>query len=1175
MAFTPEQASAITTHDRDVVVVAGAGSGKTFVLVERYLALLDANPDMPLNAIAAITFTEKAAGEMKSRARDGITKRLLAASTPEASWLWSARLAAMDSARIGTIHSLCATILRANAADVGIDPAFTVLDEIAARLLTRTAVDAALRDSDEAVTALLSVYDGTRVREAIIHLVSQDLPPTGDPEVIFAGWQVLWRADRQDKVAAFFAWVPSSAFATWTAGVPDGDTLGAIWREAQAVIAQAQATDDRDAQASLIISLGTRIALRGGSAKTWGDADIFRDAKAALTELREWVREQFADADPPDADRDGEAARLIPHWARLAQRAQERYRQLKSDRAALDFDDLERLAADVLARPSVEARYVGAEIRYVMVDEFQDTNERQWQIARALTAGRSGALFVVGDPKQSIYAFRGADVRVFKAVQATITDGGGARISMMQSFRTHQTLVDSFNAVFEQLLHADHPSAVEFGDPMRAVRAAPSASPSLELSLIVKSDILAKDRESDDLTERQREAVAIAARINALIAAGDLHVYDKDAQQTRPVGYGDITILFQAMTHAQDYEEALKDAAIPYVTVAGRGFYDRQEIWDALNLLRAVYNGEDDLAVASVLRSPFFMISDDALLHLRWAASAAGIRRLMDAVTAPGDLSFAPEMPDADREPLRFAGQTLAHLRGLAGRISIADLLREGYARTGYLAILTLLRGGVRLRANAEKLIALAETSQQIALGAFMSTINDLRSLEAREGEATLDAAHAVRLMTVHKSKGLEFPVVILADASYKWRSGRDGDEVVTVNEDGWACRLYDEDTATYTDTFATRRRKTLAKQREDAERRRLLYVAATRAADHLIVSGTMEWDKNGVVSANGWLDWWFEVLALRDLNINETERQTDAGRVTLQFHTEDEDAHAQPAADDAEAFGWDTRAFTGTGQAPPLIGQVARGRRTRRDITVTQLADLGAARHALPAETRRFYRERWRRSVDGGVSLPIPTVTDAPRRAHASVMGKIVHRAIQYDLPDGKCEVADLLDQYAWEYGVLDDAERAALVAKSKILLEGVLEGEVYRWLADAKTVHRELPFVYTTATTPQRTIHGIIDLLIERADGVWVVVDFKTMVIWGDANGVIRQADAEAHATRYHLQVGVYAAAVEALLGIIPLTFIDYIQVPAMVEVPEAAWRGALAELETHFGDLFADEA
>ena len=1211
--LTTAQRSAIFTHDRPLIVTAGAGSGKTFVLVNRFLALLDADSSLPLNAIAAITFTEKAAAEMRERVRDTIMERARDARSRAS--VWRSRLDAIDGARIGTIHSLCAGILRANAADAQIDPAFEVLDDIGARMLLDTAIDDALRTpgaAAESASALLDAYDGGQVRAALRSLVTSEAPNSADAAALFESWRHAWDATAQAELTQLDSAIAGSAFAHWSDAIaPDSDKLGAIWRGVVAGIASWREQGDAPFadQIVTLTAVEQTIKMNVGAAGSWGGKDALAQAKDALRTVKAHLKDATEAIGAPPGVLDESAARLIVHWSRLTDHSARRYAELKSARHALDFDDLERCAADLLDRESVRDR-VRAEIRYVLVDEFQDTNARQYRIARALTdGGHPGALFVVGDPKQSIYGFRGADVRVFKEVAGGIIARGGEGAALSESFRTHTRLVGMFNRFFAHLLTETSTYAVDFGESMDARRDAPTDAPPIELLLIArpsaseKADQRARSSEadSDDAPEtRTREADSIAARLVALVRQSR-PVYDKASKAIRPVQYGDMAILFQAMSHAPLYEDALARAGVPYVTVAGKGFYDRQEIWDALNLLRALYNPADDLALVSALRSPLFALSDEALLRLRLShpdgRGGAGDGRVVMRPYKDGDRGgvfwtalFAVDLagfdPD-DADAIRFARVTLDDLGALAGRVSIADLLRQAYADSGYLAILSALPGGVRLRANAEKLIAIADAGRQIALGEFITALDTLKAQEAREGEAALDALGVVRLMTVHKSKGLEFPVVVLADSSYKG-GGRGGDAAAAYDTDsGWTARVYDPDEAKYVDGFASRAAKTRALAKNDAEKRRLLYVAATRAADLLIASGTVWWNKEGGMKTAGWLAWLSEALSLEALTPDDPafavgRIDTPIGRVGMSLAgTHDaasDDAVPDEPIDRFDAAFADFAALTDEQSeanpvaAPPLMGALAHTRidaRTARDLSATQLADLGAALGALPETHRPYYRERWRRGVGQRAPESIPTVSESQTRAHARLVGEIVHRALQYGLEEEKCDLRRLLADYAWESGVIDPAESRGMVDEAYTLLKTAQASEVFRWIAASDRaglrVFRELPFTYQTAHpdgSVGRRIHGVLDMLIERDDGSWAVVDFKTARVRGNVG---------THAARYTLQVGAYAAAVESLVGVTPRAWLYYIHHDALIEVAASTWRAGLESLEGAIGALF----
>ncbi|MFN8375180.1 MAG: UvrD-helicase domain-containing protein [Anaerolineae bacterium] len=533
MNHTKEQYDAISIHNRNLVVTAGAGSGKTRVLVERYLALLVAHEDWDLNALVAITFTSKAAQEMRDRVRLELEKRLREAITADAAQRWSNLLAQMESARIDTIHALCASILRANAAEAGIDPAFRVLDDVAANILLEDAVDTTfqqLMDEGHPAAALFSIYDDRMIRDALTpDLVGANLPEL--PSDLFDEWQRQWEVHAQDTLTNLLHGGIFERFRQWQP--PHSareDRLYLVWESCCLELETLHQSESLPARLGALKALIQAVNLKVGSKGAWGGDENLKQAKDFLRSLRETGAEAVAAIGEPLGDLEREAARLLPFWLELLRRVQNLFREAKARDGLLDFNDLESRARDLLVgNVHVRERYRGREFKHVLVDEFQDTNEAQWDIVRALADPmQPGSLFIVGDEKQSIYAFRGADVRVFGAARETIVNAGGMRIPLAQSFRTHKPLVDSFNSLFEHLLTQSAPHRhyeVKFDQGMTAARATPPHdAPAMELILIDKSLLQV---ENDKAAAARREAYEIAQRLQLLVNA-ETPIYDKE-----------------------------------------------------------------------------------------------------------------------------------------------------------------------------------------------------------------------------------------------------------------------------------------------------------------------------------------------------------------------------------------------------------------------------------------------------------------------------------------------------------------------------------------------------------------------------------------------------------------------------------------------------------------------
>ena len=1173
--LTPSQQEAIYTHDRNLIVVAGAGSGKTYVLVERYLALLDRHPDWQLNQLVAITFTQKAAQEMRDRVREALAHRLEAAADDGEIALWSTRLGAMDSARIDTIHAMCASILRANAAEAGVDPGFEVLDEVESQLLLENAIDDTLRAlvaEGSPALELFREYDAQSVRQMLARFASAEIAEV--PADLFDKWTESWQSYAEECLQALYANADFLAAADWQplSGWPTStDKLYDIWQQCFSHLDDLKAASELTDHLDILGQISSAIKLNVGSAGAWGGKDELKAAKAALEVIRESARETLGLIGEPPGDADQRAAELLPYWSMLVQRVQETYRRAKLDRAALDFDDLERLTRDVLHdHPHVSARYSGNEFRHVLVDEFQDTNAVQWEIVQALASPHlPGSLFVVGDPKQSIYAFRGADVSVFEGVRGQIANHVGREIPLARSFRTHRVLVNCFNELFARILIRDDNSPVRayqstLDTPMEAQREiAPCNDAALELILLDKS--LLADAEDKSEKARRWEAHQIACRVKELVENGR-PVYDKKLNVERRLQYGDVAVLFQSMSRINVYEDVFKAEGLPFVTVAGRGYYNRQEVWDMLNLLRALYNPADALSLVAALRSPLFSLSDDALFALRLRANE--VYSSKDSLWLWKALKLENSYLPADEvQIVSFAAECLNELRRLAGRITISELLSLALERTGYLAVLTGLPDGARRRGNVEKLLEKAQSSGKITLGAFSQYLKDLTDREIHEGEAALEGEGAVKLMTVHKSKGLEFPVVVLPDASWENRARGASALLAFDPAIGLACRVYDRDKDKYVDTFASSRIAFLRRAREEAERKRLLYVAATRAQDLLIIAGQVE-TKDSFLRASGWLSWLIAALGLQE--IEPVERQVityDWGTADISFPQPEiaepvESAERPEPETRREAAEQEPEGAPEIEAVPPLLARVpVEPDAPARALTATQIADLGGAIYG--DGDQEFYSQRWRRNVLYDAPGRIERV--APRESGLSghKVGDIVRKALHRWVPHmSAAELRKRLDAFAWEEGIVTQREREDAVAQAHGLVQRVLHSEVESWSTSARQVYRELPFVYQKG---ERLIHGVIDMLMQREDGTWVLVDYKTPFVASAAD----ETAVATHARRYHLQVGVYAAAARELLGIDQIgVYIHYIRHEQTVEIPMHVWQSALDQLEDHIG-------
>ena len=819
--LTLEQRAIVEAGDIDIAVSAGAGSGKTHVLVERYVALLE-RCEIP--QIFAVTFTEAAAAEMRQRVRREVMTR------PEL----AAHHAHVDEANIGTIHALCLRLLREYPVEAGIDPGASVLAEDEAELLRGLACTQAIDEAAEAGDArtdllrALGVRDATKLLPAM--LAARDdvraafaaLPPDAESmaTAIRARLDEAYGAEARELRAQ----VTAIGEALRASAPGAAATLAPVVARVLAAIAAAHDETTWNEYVALLAAARSATNLQYGSRTKEPDVSL----KQLMRDLR--ARDDRAQELPAWNAHDDASVRATPGLRAIFEDACARYAAAKRERRALDFLDLEVEAVDLLARhPAVSAR-CRARFRHVMVDEAQDVSPIQARLIRLLVGEGGGEgegrprLFLVGDEKQSIYGFRGADVRQFRALRDLVRQWGGLLLPLSTSFRTHQHLIGETNALFT---HAFDGSAVTM-EQMTGRPSEPPPGPHLVLMPIGGST-----------QQWLTEAEVIAHEIRTILDERR-PIWDKRTQAYREARAGDIAVLLRGLTHVHVFEQALDAAAIPFATPSGSGFFTRAEVVDLGNLLRWLSEPDDDIALVGVLRSPMFILRDDTLLALR----APGQPPLRVALNTP------PASIDEDeRERCRFAAEVLRALQRAARTASAADLLDQALESTAVEATWAATSGGEQSVANIRKLVRICRGLAGYTLTQVVDYLVQRRDeLLTREGPAVLDRLDAVQIMTVHGAKGLEFPIVFVPQAhdgarpswdAVRWRSG-DGLSMTLERDDDDEQRPRP---GFYSHLVA------LDQQDGDEEHLRLFYVAVTRAGDYLYLSGNSPGQTGG-----GWL---------------------------------------------------------------------------------------------------------------------------------------------------------------------------------------------------------------------------------------------------------------------------------------------------------------------------------
>jgi len=1084
--LTPDQHRAATELERDVLLSAGAGTGKTRTLVARYVHLLAQG--LNERQIVAITFTEKAAREMRNRIRQAVSD--LAATPDRGSRVpWLEIEARMDAARIGTIHSLCAEILRTHPAEARTDPGFVVVEEGLGLTFKARAVADALgwAAGDPQAAQLFRGFSTDQLAAVLSRLLERRLESAEflDRDSAEALNHTLLAAiDSLLRLRPVVEGIESLRNLAEAGELEEdaGPSLGpraALLLELWAELESALGGSDLIRACGLLFRIRRETLQKiGGGAKSRARAVLYELQDLYDEHLNSWIGGADANDSPPSPETDMAWAEQLPRLRTLFDQALSAYRRALDARRALDFDDLEARALELLEMPEIGDHW-RERLAAVLVDEFQDTNQRQRRIIDSLVGNRPGCLFAVGDARQSIYRFRGADVRVFRRKRQEVLAAGGLAPEIELSFRAHSQLLSALDDFVGPLMGRE-----ETGDlhqvpytSLTAQRAEPAASgsgPHLELVL-----------GSGQGAEQARIAAAHALANRLVELRQDGVIQD----------WSEVALLFRASSGFEPYESALEAAGIPFVTVAGRGFYQRPEIRDLVNSLRAIADPSDDLALAGFLRSPAIGLSDPGLLRLRLNGDSP---RPVRAALAEADQFLEPH----DLGPSRRAQAVLEELHPLVDRLPVAELISRLVGRLDWRAVLA--SSHARLWRNLDKLVEDAQASELVNVSAFLEYLDVLRGAGVREGEAPAGEGGSLQLMTIHKAKGLEFDLVALADASRT--SPQLARPVYLMEELGVAAamdRLEDKPTV-------YRLARALDEEQSQAEEKRLLYVAATRARERLIVSGHLSQNRAGL-SAAGWMKQALELLGLEPKALAERVGETLTVKLT---------GGAQVrvwSAPEAEPRRWHQ---PGSATAWPDSSE----RPLYRVVPVTPKEETDPGLDQEPERT-------WRATGSG-------------RRAPAVAVGRIVHAAIQRLAIPGSPGFERFIENEALRAGLVDTRQRHAAIEESAELLGRLVAHELWTEVRAAEDAQHEIPF---TISDPQGQVQsGQIDLLWRGPQG-WKLVDFKI--------DRLREETELPAAVKYHApQVERYIRCAASLLGEKPiglLCFLDALGGVRLVEV------------------------
>jgi len=1137
-----------TELDKTLIVEAAAGTGKTTKLVGRIVALIQ-NERATIGQIVAVTFSEKAAGELKLRLREELERsRAKAAPNSEASALLDDAVHDFEEAHISTIHTFCADLLRERPVEARVDPAFAVLTDTQADRLFDEVFSSWLHEQ------LAHPQEGVRrsLRRPVRWRFDDDSDDGPIERLRMAArglreWRdhdAPWRRPDYDRKASIKALMARlKVFSDLTAKPIKRDDKFAVSVAAARVTSQDIERQKRQVgdmvpepmwdgwEAALVALSQHRDFARPkkGTGGAFGIGVTRDQAIAAHAELLDALKE-FRDT--ADAD----LAALLHEEMR---ECLERYERRKEEAGTLDFLDLLIKARDLVCDNAEVCRTFRARFRVILVDEFQDTDPLQAQLLLCLAGDdhgglRPGALFIVGDPKQSIYRFRRADVGAYRRIADDLGASGATAVTLQTSFRSVPAIQHFVNAAFRDDMTGDLESLQADYVPLLPHRADAAEQPAIVALPIAypygKSLYGPPQVTQGALNDAQPAAVGAFI---AWMLSPECAWTVASGRERRRIEASDICLLFRRFVHFGDditrnYVDELEARGIPHLLVGGKTFHEREEVDAVRTALTAIEWPEDELSVYATLHGPLFALGEEELLEYH------ALARAFHPYRVPG------ELPDR-LQPVAKALRTLRELHAARNHRPVADTIGRLIATTRAHAGFVLWRGGEQVLANVLHISDLArryEAEGGLSFRGFVDTLHDA-STRAESPEAPIleEGSEGVRLMTVHKAKGLEFPVVLLADI---------------------ACKLSLEEASRYLDPekrlcamklggwspLDLQEHNDVEARRDEAEGVRLAYVAATRARDILILPavGDGPYDKGWIRPLNRALypprDQWQSPASARGVPLFK-------GKQTIM---PDARADGQPV-DDTVRPGTYQLADPETGEAfsvtwwdPLLLGQRpddARG--IRREELISRDAnpiDVAADRAAYDE-----WRER-RAAVQAkgsAASMRVLTATELSEASEGKAdqitiedagfgvirpsgkrFGTLVH-AVLATLPmqASSDEVHELAALHAKLFAAPDDERDAAAGIAIKLLKHPRFESARAAEAA-GRCVWREAPVslrIDGKDGEPQ-LVDGQVDLAYET-DAGWVVVDFKTDIEIASA------ADA------YKQQVALYVEAVRRATG------------------------------------------
>lgn len=1190
MAWTNEQQAAIDSRGQTLLLSAAAGSGKTAVLVERIIRrLLDKEYPIDITELLVVTFTKAAAAEMRDRIGTALMKALSETKDPRV----ERQLALLPSAQISTLHAFCQHVIRKYFYTIDLDPAFSIAGEEELNLLRRQVLEdvfLSYYEDDEKASILYPLADmfgSDRGDDILMDTVSR---------MYTYARSLAWPEHWLKEAARAYDVAPDAVIDDMVWAGPIKDAVRRILEEdAHLYDGVLYHLRQREAFAPACDTfVAEQAALRqAAQARSWNDLSRFvraidfprlkslrklSDDDKAVWERCKKVRDDVKKdviktlqsvyfSATPEEWLDGMRAMkpVMDGLVTLTLDFAKAYGAAKKEKGWIDFSDLEHFCLQILLAPdaspehpvpSAAAEELRSQYEEVFIDEYQDTNGVQELITR-LVSGEDNR-FMVGDIKQSIYRFRLADPTLFlEKYQSFSRDEKAVQrcIDLGRNFRSVPVVLDAVNAVFSRAMTAEA-AGMDYGEREKLYAGRQAPDDERWIGGPVEVDIVPtpSDEEDDDgSTAFEKECRFIAGRIGELLASGRMAAR-KDGT-LEPLSYRHIVVLLRSMAGKADVLiQALQEGGIPSYAEQSGGYFAAVEVQVMLALLRCIDNPEQDLAMAAVLRSPLVGLDETAL---------AGVRLAGDGTLWQNLPAFVASLPDGvdEKEDLQQFMAAFDSWRTYSRRHGVAELLQRLYDDTAYVDFVGAMPGGDVRQANLK---ALYDRARQYEEAGFRGLFRYLQLMDKMK-EDGLDLAPAkvvsekedvVRIMSIHKSKGLEFPVVFVADMGKAFNRRDTQDQILFHNRLGIGLKQYDPEWRMSYPTLIWSGIAAQLRWEGTAEEERILYVAMTRARDQLILTGhsshiDRDWQRwtshLNPAQAKSYFDWVMPA-ALAPFGAKADADYARPGAAWQDAVWQVCIAKAVPAGTVEE----------GAYDGEPRLEALRRG-----DLTGTpvpswldeqlswQYAYPQAVRTAAKfsvSEVKRRYQELHSDELQDEAALSVPAaavIPPAPGEDDAfaalppwlageeaavsgAQRGTALHKALQYITPAADQTTATLrreIDAFVRQ-GLLS-REEAKLVYVP--VLAAFCQSDIGRRMAESPELHREYPFTVLlaggdplpeTETGEQILIQGVIDCLF-REDDAWILVDYKSD----------RLETADAFRRRYAVQLALYKRAVEQI--------------------------------------------